>query len=179
MLAQLMVALCCCRGSSLLTKRHHRVCLPSTPFIRPLSELTNRTVLPIHGPRPVVLGCSESNQRISCVSVRFLHESCARLQEVKPSRGDVVPSQSEGATATVSSSAADKPPSPSVAPARKSLGQRVVAELQHYYHGFRLLAIDTNIASRTVWMLLHGQQLTRRERRRVRCLVPGYAAVCP
>lgn len=60
-----------------------------------------------------------------------------------------------------------KVPEPAKAVARKSLGQRVLDELKHYYHGFRLLGIDTKIAGRMVWRLLHGQQLTRRERRRV------------
>lgn len=50
---------------------------------------------------------------------------------------------------------------------RKSLGQRVVDELKHYYHGFRLLWIDTKIAARTLWRILHGHSLTRRERRQV------------
>nr|XP_054506622.1 LETM1 domain-containing protein LETM2, mitochondrial isoform X3 [Agelaius phoeniceus] len=55
-----------------------------------------------------------------------------------------------------------------VAPAgRKSLRQRVVDELKHYYHGFHLLWIDTKVAARMVWRLLHGQVLTRRERRRL------------
>lgn len=69
------------------------------------------------------------------------------------------------------------PGTPSVAPAqeravvKKSLYQRVVDELKHYYNGFRLLGIDIKIAGRMVWRLLHGQVLTRRERRRVRWLV--------
>lgn len=55
-----------------------------------------------------------------------------------------------------------------VAPAgKKSLRQRAVDELKHYYHGFHLLWIDTKVAARMVWRLLHGQVLTRRERRRL------------
>ncbi|XP_050839002.1 LETM1 domain-containing protein LETM2, mitochondrial isoform X3 [Serinus canaria] len=55
-----------------------------------------------------------------------------------------------------------------VAPvAKKSLRQRVVDELKHYYHGFHLLWIDTKVAAPMVWRLLHGQVLTRRERRRL------------
>ncbi|KAG8441166.1 hypothetical protein GDO86_006780 [Hymenochirus boettgeri] len=50
---------------------------------------------------------------------------------------------------------------------RKSIGQRVVDEIKHYYHGFRLLWIDTKVAARMVWRLLHGQLLSRRERRRL------------
>ncbi|XP_053168318.1 mitochondrial proton/calcium exchanger protein [Hemicordylus capensis] len=48
---------------------------------------------------------------------------------------------------------------------KKSLGQRVVDELKHYYHGFRLLWIDTKIAARMLWQILHGNALSRRERR--------------
>ncbi|KAJ6661734.1 hypothetical protein lerEdw1_013256 [Lerista edwardsae] len=48
---------------------------------------------------------------------------------------------------------------------KKSLGQRIVDELKHYYHGFRLLWIDTKIAARMLWRILHGSTLSRRERR--------------
>lgn len=50
---------------------------------------------------------------------------------------------------------------------KKSLGQRVVDEVKHYYHGFRLLWIDTKIAARMLWRILHGSTLSRRERRQV------------
>ncbi|NXY61476.1 LETM1 protein, partial [Callaeas wilsoni] len=49
--------------------------------------------------------------------------------------------------------------------AKKSIGQRIVDELKHYYHGFRLLWIDTKIAARMLWRILHGNTLSRRERR--------------
>ncbi|XP_045690384.1 mitochondrial proton/calcium exchanger protein isoform X1 [Phyllostomus hastatus] len=48
---------------------------------------------------------------------------------------------------------------------KRSLGQRVLDELRHYYHGFRLLWIDTKIAARMLWRILNGHTLTRRERR--------------
>lgn len=48
---------------------------------------------------------------------------------------------------------------------KKSLGQRVWAELVHYYHGFRLLFIDINICRKYLWKILNGQSLTRREHR--------------
>lgn len=48
---------------------------------------------------------------------------------------------------------------------KKPLRQRVVDELKHYYHGFRLLWIDTKIAARMLWRILNGHVLTRRERR--------------
>ncbi|CAO2640271.1 Mitochondrial proton/calcium exchanger protein [Lemmus lemmus] len=48
---------------------------------------------------------------------------------------------------------------------KKSLGQKILDELKHYYHGFRLLWIDTKIAARMLWRILNGHTLTRRERR--------------
>lgn len=48
---------------------------------------------------------------------------------------------------------------------KKSLKQRVWDELVHYYHGFRLLFIDINVARKLVGKLLHGESLTRREYR--------------
>lgn len=48
---------------------------------------------------------------------------------------------------------------------KKSLLQRIWAELVHYYHGFRLLFIDMNVARKLVGKLLHGKSLTRREHR--------------
>ncbi|XP_075300835.1 LETM1 domain-containing protein LETM2, mitochondrial isoform X2 [Opisthocomus hoazin] len=50
---------------------------------------------------------------------------------------------------------------------KKSLRQKAADELKHYYRGFHLLWIDTTVAARMVWRLLHGQVLTRRERRRL------------
>lgn len=52
-----------------------------------------------------------------------------------------------------------------VAPVKKSIPQRVWAELVHYYHGFRLLFIDINICRKYLWKILNGQSLSRREHR--------------
>uniref|UniRef100_A0A4W3H0I2 Mitochondrial proton/calcium exchanger protein n=1 Tax=Callorhinchus milii TaxID=7868 RepID=A0A4W3H0I2_CALMI len=48
---------------------------------------------------------------------------------------------------------------------RRSLGQKVADEVKHYYHGFRLLWIDTKIAARMLWRILNGHTLSRREHR--------------
>ncbi|CAI9584690.1 unnamed protein product [Staurois parvus] len=56
-------------------------------------------------------------------------------------------------------------PATEVETVKKSLGQRVIDELKHYYHGFRLLWIDTTIAARMMWEILNGAILSRRERR--------------
>ncbi|XP_029448415.1 mitochondrial proton/calcium exchanger protein isoform X2 [Rhinatrema bivittatum] len=48
---------------------------------------------------------------------------------------------------------------------KKSIGQKIMDELKHFYHGFRLLWIDTKIAARMLWRILNGYNLSRRERR--------------
>ncbi|CAL9686746.1 unnamed protein product [Knipowitschia caucasica] len=50
-------------------------------------------------------------------------------------------------------------------PVRRTLRQRVIDEVKHYYHGFRLLWVDTTIAGRMLWTVLNGHPLSRRERR--------------
>ncbi|XP_037098239.1 mitochondrial proton/calcium exchanger protein isoform X2 [Syngnathus acus] len=50
-------------------------------------------------------------------------------------------------------------------PVRRTLQQRVLDEIKHYYHGFRLLFVDTGIAGRMLWRVLNGHGLSRRERR--------------
>lgn len=59
-------------------------------------------------------------------------------------------------------------PSQDAEPFRRTLRQRVIDEIKHYYHGFRLLWIDTTIAGRMLWRVLNGHALSRRERRQVR-----------
>lgn len=46
---------------------------------------------------------------------------------------------------------------------KKNIGQRIWAELVHYYHGFRLLFIDVRVSTGLVWRILNGKTLTRRE----------------
>lgn len=48
-------------------------------------------------------------------------------------------------------------------PVKKTLKQKIVAELLHYYHGFRLLFIDINISRKLLGRILNGKTLTRRE----------------
>uniref|UniRef100_A0A671QHH9 LETM1 domain-containing protein LETM2, mitochondrial-like n=1 Tax=Sinocyclocheilus anshuiensis TaxID=1608454 RepID=A0A671QHH9_9TELE len=142
---------------------------PSTACIRYHSEFLSRVAVTARCPRPLYPCYTSSFIRPGCIAARPLHSSCAWLQEVKdtpePVKGEPV----------LAASGTQPPPAPPAVP-RKSLGQRVLDELKHYYHGFRLLGIDTKIAGRMVWRLLHGQQLTRRERRREEKQEKGLAA---
>ncbi|XP_041914824.1 LETM1 domain-containing protein LETM2, mitochondrial isoform X2 [Alosa sapidissima] len=173
--SQVLLAVTRSRGSYLLSKRHGCASLPSTACIRYHSDFSNRPALVARGLRPAYPRCTASYVRNGCIPARPLHSSCAWLQEVKetaagaqPTPGEPSPAASPPPAATAS---APPPPAPSKpaerAVVRKSIGQRIVDELRHYYDGFRLLGIDTKIAGRMVWRLLHGQLLTRRERRRL------------
>lgn len=50
-----------------------------------------------------------------------------------------------------------------------SLKDRIKKEIMHYYNGFRLLYLDCKVAAKLLWRVLHGETLTRRERRQVAC----------
>ncbi|XP_061449091.1 LETM1 domain-containing protein LETM2, mitochondrial isoform X2 [Rhineura floridana] len=93
--------------------------------------------------------------------MRRLHTSAYWHQELQDKPP---PNQS---TVTKDTELAKVPADPATETARRSLRQRILDELTHYYNGFHLLWIDTKVAARMMWRLLHGQVLTRRERRRL------------
>jgi LETM1 and EF-hand domain-containing protein 1 len=62
---------------------------------------------------------------------------------------------------------ADKDTEPK-APLATRAWQKVKHEAQHYWHGSKLLAKEARISARLQWKILHGESLTRRERRQVR-----------
>ncbi|ALC41905.1 Letm1, partial [Drosophila busckii] len=71
------------------------------------------------------------------------------------------------ATSAATSSAVAESPDKSVAKPKKPLRQRIWDELVHYYHGFRLLFIDTAISAKLIWRVLNGRTLTRRENKQL------------
>lgn len=81
----------------------------------------------------------------------------------------VDPSTTAKATASGTKTAAEQTEATSkaVAKPKKPLRQRIWDELVHYYHGFRLLFIDTAISSKLVWKVLNGKTLTRRENKQL------------
>ncbi|KAI0668528.1 LETM1-domain-containing protein [Trametes maxima] len=61
------------------------------------------------------------------------------------------------------------PPAPKEeAPLATRVWKKVKHEVQHYWHGSKLLAAEVRISSRLQWKLLHGESLTRRERRQLK-----------
>ncbi|XP_028661840.1 LETM1 domain-containing protein LETM2, mitochondrial isoform X2 [Erpetoichthys calabaricus] len=114
------------------------------------------------------LHCTSPHLSTFCFCTHAFHTSCFLLQEAKSGIDDFTSPKNE---TPVSAAASTATPTTSNSQekvvVKKSWKQTIVNELKHYYNGFRQLGIDTNIAARMVWRLLHGQQLTRRERRRL------------
>ncbi|KAH9926099.1 LETM1-domain-containing protein [Fomitopsis serialis] len=60
------------------------------------------------------------------------------------------------------------PKEPTEAPLSTRVWKKVKHEAQHYWHGSKLLGAEVRISSRLVWKILHGEILTRRERRQLK-----------
>ncbi|KAK6028491.1 LETM1-like protein [Ostertagia ostertagi] len=58
-------------------------------------------------------------------------------------------------------------PATSAAEKKTTIMQKIVHELKHYYHGFRLLALETKLSAKYMWRLLRGDTLNRRERQQL------------
>lgn len=100
-------------------------------------------------------------------TLRQLKEKAkGEAEKAKKEDAEKVKTESSSSTPATSETPESSPP----VPAKKPLGQRIMAVLRHYAHGFRLLFIDFKIAARLVWRVLHGETLSRREKQQV-CVV--------
>lgn len=54
---------------------------------------------------------------------------------------------------------------------KKTIWEKVKHEALHYYHGFRLLALETKISFQLLIRMLKGYDLTRREHQQVISLI--------
>ncbi|XP_023406874.1 LETM1 domain-containing protein LETM2, mitochondrial [Loxodonta africana] len=109
---------------------------------------------------------SQSGNRVLDLQTRIiqkLHTSTCWLQEVP---GKPQPEQTTEQP-QVTSPQPTKETGMKIKEVKRSYRQIILDELKYYYNGFHLLWIDTKVAARMVWRLLHGQVLTRRERRRL------------
>lgn len=66
---------------------------------------------------------------------------------------------------TIKKEIEEKEKCPKKVETKKSIGQRIMAELRHYYHGFRLLFIAIRISTSLTFKVIRGESLTRREHR--------------
>ncbi|KAF7322909.1 MRS7 family protein [Mycena chlorophos] len=74
-------------------------------------------------------------------------------------------------SSSTSSDAKSGPPAPkdaSKGPLVTRVWKKVKHEAQHYWHGSKLLVSEVRISARLQWKILHGDSLTRRERRQLK-----------
>ncbi|XP_069379140.1 LETM1 domain-containing protein LETM2, mitochondrial [Paralichthys olivaceus] len=186
---QVIFAVTRSRGSYLLSKRHSCSSLSSKAYLHIDPPRHLLSSFPLRHSRYGYPHCYRGHAlgrgHSSTLLARSLHSSGVWLQDIKQeaplaadqdsssgTKKDSVSSNPQtqppsAPTPASTTTAATAPPVQEKAVVKKSLYQRIVDELKHYYNGFRLLGIDINIAGRMVWSLLHGQLLSRRERRRL------------
>ncbi|KAI8999006.1 LETM1-domain-containing protein [Trametes punicea] len=102
-----------------------------------------------------------------------LHVSSApaRWQSTQPSTDRQLHASAAQNDASTADGSSEKPlpPAPKEeAPLTTRIWRKVKHEAQHYWHGTKLLAAEVRISARLQWKLLHGESLTRRERRQLR-----------
>ncbi|KAM8886787.1 LETM1 domain-containing protein LETM2, mitochondrial isoform 2-T2 [Spinachia spinachia] len=169
---QVLLAVTRSRGSYLLSKRNSCSSPSSKAYLHAEPPCQVSSPLPFrhscYGSPHCYRGRAIGSGQNSPPLIRSLHSSGVWLQEIKQEDTKTATqdaSQSLSSPSATSTSAAA--PVQERAVVKKALHQKIVDELKHYYNGFRLLGIDIKIAGRMVWRLLHGQLLTRRERRRL------------
>lgn len=102
----------------------------------------------------------------SRIALRQLSSSAPRAQEKKQPEAEKMiadPATSDNVKAS--------PPAKGTAPQAPLMTRvwkKVKHEAAHYWHGTKLLVSEVRISARLQWKILHGEQLTRRERRQVR-----------
>ncbi|XP_028922261.1 LETM1 domain-containing protein LETM2, mitochondrial isoform X1 [Ornithorhynchus anatinus] len=153
------------RGPHLLVLPRCFAFSPSIAFFQPADSHLNQTCLKNSGSKKLLHIFQLSNRlpHFQTKTIRKLHTSTCWLQEL-PNKPP--PNQT---TEKLEKKSA-KPPTGKgqvTQEAKRSLSRKMRDELMHYYNGFHLLWTDTKVAARMVWRLLHGQVLTRRERRRL------------
>lgn len=109
----------------------------------------------------------------TCYNHRFFHSSSSLRYAEKPSSKVEESVHALKEKAKEAQEAATDASKPKDVVVKKSIKQKVIDELVHYYHGFRLLFIDISVSAKLVTRILSGQQLSRRERNLV-----SYARTC-
>ena len=120
------------------------------------NNVPQKTILVPHIPLSVIL-----NQQFCALSPRTFHSSSS-LDLGKEE------SKVEKTAKAIKDNAKEEPEPTLPTAAKKTLTRRFVGVCKHYYHGFRLLAIDVRICSKLIWQLMNVKSLTRREYNQVR-----------
>lgn len=140
--------------------------------------------LPKSSPSLLARTCSRPNQHLNLRLItpanQSLHPPLQPTVYILSRRLESTNSSSENArnASTVSRATPEPKPTPPTprettgnAPLMTRVWKTVKHEVQHYWHGSKLLSSEVRISSRLVWKILHGESLTRRERRQVRVVI--------
>ncbi|KIK59741.1 hypothetical protein GYMLUDRAFT_59875 [Collybiopsis luxurians FD-317 M1] len=104
-------------------------------------------------------------------SIFVLHPSHRRFQSNQPSKSTAPDHNSALSDPNTSSEPKPSPPAAADSPKDPLLQRawkKVKHEAAHYWHGSKLLVSEVRISARLQWKILHGEQLTRRERRQLK-----------
>ncbi|KAJ3821300.1 LETM1-domain-containing protein [Lentinula raphanica] len=105
-------------------------------------------------------------------SLYILHPPSRRFQSNQPSNSKTPPEPtSVPVDQNTSVEIKPSPPAtadPSKGPLLTRVWKKVKHEAAHYWHGSKLLVSEVRISARLQWKILHGEQLTRRERRQLK-----------
>ncbi|KAH9948156.1 LETM1-domain-containing protein [Amylocystis lapponica] len=119
-------------------------------------------------PRLIILAARNAHSPLQQSPVFLLSR---RLQSTQSSP-ETPRSASTSASGAAASDPKSTPPIPKepteIAPLPKRVWKKVKHEAQHYWHGSKLLVSEVRISSRLLWKILHGDSLTRRERRQLK-----------
>lgn len=96
-------------------------------------------------------------------TLEAIKDQIKKDEQVKPSDAQI----SDGSAPSADATASVAPTGATTAVKKKSIRERIVAEVKHYYHGFRLLFIDFRVCARLLWQVLNGKTLMRREQKQV------------
>ncbi|KAH0827023.1 LETM1-like protein-domain-containing protein [Lanmaoa asiatica] len=121
-----------------------------------------------------VLSCPSSESPIFLLARQppILYHPHLRLVRCESSSAAV----SQGSSQDPKSS----PPTPKEdAPLLTHAWKKVKHEATHYWHGSKLLVSEVRISARLQWKILHGESLTRRERRQLRRMTQDLFKLIP
>ncbi|KAI0373313.1 LETM1-domain-containing protein [Pilatotrama ljubarskyi] len=141
---------------------------PSTSLVRAYSRS------PPLGVRTLALASASAfhqNSRLFPAYALCPVSSSRRLQSTQSGADRQLHSSSSQQDAPAANANGEKPlpPAPKEeAPLATRIWKKVKHEAQHYWHGTKLLAAEVRISARLQWKLLHGESLTRRERRQLK-----------
>ncbi|EPQ01553.1 LETM1 domain-containing protein LETM2, mitochondrial [Myotis brandtii] len=140
-------------------------CFPSLAFLHLPDSHLNKTYTKNYGSRRYSYPSQSGNKghHLRTRIIQKLHTSTCWLQKVpgEPQLEQPTPEPQ------VTSSQPTEETGMETKEEKRSYRQRIMDELKYYYNGFYFLWIDTKVAVKMIWRLLHGQMLTRRDRRRL------------